>query len=302
MHVRSRPRSRTRRASTKIGAALSHADNPGNGGVIAAADSGYLRSMDSADGGPESSRNEAPQESASGRRKDPLFAGISEICDAATLQAGADGAALAVLTPSANTRELVYATDAIAQQLDEAQYVIGEGPCFDAYLDNSPQFHPELKTIAQTSRWPTFAAHATQLGVQSLFAFPVPDTLRPMGVLELYRRTAGTLTDTEYVSATAGAAAISRRLQSNWENHVSYYGSVEKAVDAVAASGFEPGESPDPFTRTQIHVAAGMVAVQLGIDSDDAVDLLRAHSYARGRPISAVAADIIARRLTLRDS
>jgi hypothetical protein len=44
-----------------------------------------------------------------------------------------------------------------------------------------------------------------------------------------------------------------------------------------------------------------MVAVQLGVDPNEAVDRLRAYSYASGRSISCVAADIIARRLTLHD-
>lgn len=44
-----------------------------------------------------------------------------------------------------------------------------------------------------------------------------------------------------------------------------------------------------------------MVAIQLRVSTDDGVDRLRAYSCACGRPISAVAADIIARRLTLQD-
>jgi hypothetical protein len=209
--------------------------------------------------------------------------------------------ALAVLTPSARSRELVYATDTIAAQLDELQYTIGEGPCFDAYLDDTPQFHPELTSVREASRWPTFAAEAAQLGVQSLFAFPVPDGAQPMGVLELYRCTPGSLAEAEYSAATASAEAIADRLQSNWKEHVSHFGSAEEAVDAAAISGAGLSEPADAFTRTQIHIAGGMVATQLGVNAGDGVDLLRAYSYSCGRRISAVAADIIARRLKLQD-
>ena len=62
-----------------------------------------------------------------------------------------------------------------------------------------------------------------------------------------------------------------------------------------------PDEPIDPFTRTQVHVAAGMVAIQLGVSADEGVDRLRAHAYASARPLSSVAADIIARRMTLSD-
>lgn len=230
---------------------------------------------------------------------DSLFAGIGEICDAAMLRAGADGAALAVLSRSALSRELIYATDSLAQQLDELQYTIGEGPCFDAYLDDSPQFHPELTSVAQASRWPTFAADATQLGAHALFAFPVPDGQRPAGVLELYRRSVGGLDAAECAAVVACTAMIGELLLSNWKHHVARFGDVEEAFDAAATTGVAHSEAANPFTRTQIHVAGGMVAIQLDINPDEGVDRLRAYSYACGRRLSSVAADIIARRLTL---
>ena len=241
-----------------------------------------------------------PQAAGDGDGAVAVFAGVGAICDTAIVQTGADGAALAILTRSSRSRELVYASDTVAHQLDELQYTIGEGPCLDAYLYDRPQFFPELDDVAQTSRWPTFAADATRLGVRALFALPVPDGQRPMAVLELYRRTAGALAAAEYASAAACAAAIGRRLQSNWDEYVSDFGSADMAIDAAATAGEGDGESAEGFTRTQVHVAGGMVAVQLGVDADEAVDRLRAYAYACGRPVSSVAADIIARRLELR--
>jgi hypothetical protein len=122
-----------------------------------------------------------------------------------------------------------------------------------------------------------------------------------VGVLELYRRTAGTLTAAAYASAVAAAAAIGDRLQSNWEAYAGQFDSSEKAIDAAATAGAASDERADAFTRTQIHVAGGMVAIQLAVNADEAIDRLRAYSYALGRPISSVAADIIARRLILPD-
>jgi hypothetical protein len=230
---------------------------------------------------------------------DSLFAGVGEICDTAMSLARADGAALAILSRSAISRELIYATDILAQQLDELQYTIGEGPCFDAYLDDKPQFHPELTSVSEPSRWPTFAADATELGAHALFAFPVPDGQRPIGVLELYRRSAGGLDAGECAALVACTAMIAQRLLANWEHHVGRSGGLEKALDAAANTGVAAREAANPFTRTQIHVAGGMVAVQLGVDPDEGVDRLRAYAYACGRRISSVAADIIARRLML---
>jgi hypothetical protein len=230
---------------------------------------------------------------------DSLFAGVGEICDSAMLRAGADGAALAILSRSASSRELIYATDSLAKQLDELQYTVGEGPCFDAYLDDKPQFHPELTSAGKPSRWPTFAADATELGAHALFAFPVPDGQRPMGVLELYRRRAGSLGAAECAAVVSCTAMIAQRLLANWKDHLGRFGSVEEAIDAVATTGVAPTEDTNPFTRTQIHIAGGMVAVQLDVDPAEGVDRLRAYAYACGRRISSVAADIVARRLTL---
>jgi hypothetical protein len=230
---------------------------------------------------------------------DSLFAGVGDLCDSAMREARADGAALALLSRSAQSRELIYATDGLAQQLDELQYTIGEGPCFDAYLDDTPQFHPELNSTSQTSRWPTFAADAIQLGAHALFAFPIPDGQQPMGVLELYRRSAGTLDAAECAAVEKCTATIARQLATNWEHHLAQFGDVEMALDAAATDDLAISQRANPFTRTQIHIAGGMVAVQLGIDPREGVDRLRAYSYAFGRRISSVAADIIARRLTL---
>jgi hypothetical protein len=232
--------------------------------------------------------------------EDPLFAGVDAICDTAKRQTEADGVALAVLSRSRRARELIYATDPLAQQLDELQYTIGEGPCFDAYLDDAPQCYPELTRVAETGRWPVFAAGATELGVQALFAIPVPDGRRPMGVLELYRRAPGNLVDSEFAAARACASAIAHRLESNWQDHTARFESVEQAIDAAAVLDAR-AEPVDPFTRTQVHVAAGMAAIQLGISADEGVDRLRAYAYAYARPLSSVAADIIARRLRLSD-
>ena len=235
---------------------------------------------------------------------DPLFAGVDELCAASVRQAECDGAAVAVLTRRAHTRELVYATDTMAAHLDELQYTLGEGPCLDAYLADTPQFHPDLDRATHTSQWPTFATEVTRLGVHSLFAFPIPGPRRPLGpsgVLELYRRAAGHLTDTQRQGAVATTTAIAARLRTNWDEHLNNFASPEEAIDAAAVRGAALNEPADPFTRSQVHVAAGMLATRLQVHPDDAVDRLRAHAYATGRRLSTVAADVIAHRLTLHD-
>ena len=222
---------------------------------------------------------------------------MGEICDEAVRRARCDGAAVAVLTRRANTRELMYATDALATRLDELQYTLGEGPCLDAYLDDA----------TQTSCWPTFATEATRLGVQSLYAFPIPIPIpnpgprRPWGALEFYRRTAGSFTEPQHAAAVHAATAITARLHANWEEYLTRFRSPEEAIDAASTTGAGLHDAADPFTHSQIHVAAGMLADRLGVRPTDAVGRLRAHAYTTGRRLSTIAADVIAGRSTLHD-
>jgi GAF domain-containing protein/ANTAR domain-containing protein len=250
---------------------------------------------------PDLPPGETPSPSSDSGGTDAVFAGIDELCEQAARGASTDGAALAVVTRHTHTRELVYATDSNAVRLDELQFTLGEGPCLDAYLNDEPQFHPNLDSASGTSRWPTFAAEATALGVHSLFAFPVPGargSAGPSGVLEFYRRTVGNLTDEQHAAAHAAATAIGHRITTNWHDHLERFGSTTDAIDAAASAA---QNRTDPFTRTQVHVAAGILAVQLDTHPEEALDRLRAQSFATGRRISSVAADIIAHRLTFHD-
>lgn len=230
---------------------------------------------------------------------DPLFLGIGAICDTAARLTGADGAAVAVLVASRDVRELVYATDAVAQQIDELQFTVGEGPCLDAYQSERPELCARLDDEA-FRRWPTFTTSVTDLGVAALFAYPVPGQQRPMGVMELYRRTEGELDEQAQHSARLCASALEETLQSNWAEHLTHSTTEEAAIEAAALSGIAI-PPVDPFTRTHVHVAAGMIAVQLTVSTAVALERLRAYAYAYSRSITAVAADVLARRLSFRD-
>ncbi|BBX71141.1 hypothetical protein MPSYJ_46020 [Mycolicibacterium psychrotolerans] len=229
-----------------------------------------------------------------------LFVGVGAICETAARLTGMDGAALAVLTPT-SVRELVHATDAVSQQIDELQFTLGEGPCVDAYRLGGAVLCPAVLDNDFQSRWPAFATEVAEIGVEALFAFPVPGYERPMGVLELYRRTSGAIGDREERAAHLCAQSLQTALESNWREHLERSSTQEAAIDAVDLGGATPLAS-NPFTRTQVHIAAGMVAVQLNVTTAEALDRLRAHAYAAKRSIVAVAADVVARRLSFAGS
>lgn len=228
-----------------------------------------------------------------------LFVGLGAICDTAARLTGVDGAAVAVL--SGTVRELVHATDALAQQIDELQFTVGEGPCLDAYAQNRDELWPAVEAPQFAERWPLFTAEVAPLGVAAVFAFPVSGASRPMGILELYRRTPGALAQGELESARTCTTAISHRLETNWQSQVRRSGNAQAAIEAV---GLHDGASPhvdDRFTRAQVHIAAGMVAVQLKVSTHDGMTRLRAHAYAERRSVVAVAADVVSRKLSFRD-
>ncbi|MCW2555273.1 MAG: hypothetical protein JWR78_5054, partial [Mycobacterium sp.] len=54
-----------------------------------------------------------------------------------------------------------------------------------------------------------------------------------------------------------------------------------------------------PLSRKHVHVAAGMVAEQLGISVGEAMDRVRAFAYASGQRLLDVSEDILAHRVSL---
>jgi hypothetical protein len=191
--------------------------------------------------------------------EDSLFVGMGAICDTVARLTGVGGPAVAVLTSSGAVRELVHATDALAQQIDELQFTLGEGPCLDAFGQNREIVCATLDDPKYAQRWPVFIAEVVQLGVAAVFALPVPGEGHPMGVLELYRHTAGELTEREVESARMCATSIRGALESNWYTHVIRSGCTGAAVEAAALYGAAAAQPDSPFTRSQVHVAAGMV-------------------------------------------
>jgi hypothetical protein len=234
-----------------------------------------------------------------GLRGSPLFTGIGAICDAVTRLAGVDGAAVAVFAP-ARLRELVYATDAVAQQIDDLQFTLGEGPCLDAYRSASPQLCQRLDGGVPMNRWPAFCIDAADTGAEAVFAFPVLGPERAIGVLELYRRSRGELEPRQYESATMCAAAVGQTLMSHWDTQLAAAMAIDAAAAVDAASVAAAPVLGDTFSRAGVYIAAGMVAVQLDLSVDDGLDRLRAYTYANSLSINDVAAEIVARRLSLR--
>jgi hypothetical protein len=217
--------------------------------------------------------------SAFARMGSSLTTCVGTLCEMAMSTAHVDGAAVGLLTPGCTARELLYATDAVVAGIDDIQATLGQGPCLDAYRRRTPTVRAAIGNQHSESPWPLFDDAVHPLGVRAVFAYPLLGGFAPpMGVLEMYRRTEGPLNSDDHEATTQCVKALSTQLADDWPRHV------------VAPM--------PPSPRTQVPIAAGMVALQLDLLIDEALDVLRAHSYSHGRPLTEVADDVVQRRMS----
>ncbi|MGA0568320.1 GAF and ANTAR domain-containing protein [Rathayibacter sp. KR2-224] len=176
--------------------------------------------------------------------------------------------------------ETVCATDGHAAKLDELQFDLGEGPCWDAVSSQQPVIEEDIRDSPKGS-WPAFVEAIQSTPVRAMYAFPL--TLGPLhiGAVDLYRKAPGVLADGELAEAI-GLAETTARL----------------VLRRVLLSLSEPAEAAVPrYSRQQFHQATGAVIAQLGVSAEDAALVIRAHAYATGRSVQDIAEDILAFRL-----
>ncbi|MFC4857860.1 GAF and ANTAR domain-containing protein [Actinophytocola glycyrrhizae] len=192
------------------------------------------------------------------------------------------GVGVALMTADGPSGVVLAATDGRARQLEELQFALTEGPCVVASNSGSPVLQPDL-AAAGSARWPRFGAAALDAGVHAVFAFPLRVGAIRVGVLDLYRDTPGPLTAPELADALAFADAAT---------------SVVLHLQDHAGHGSDDPALTGPIdSQAKVHQATGMITIQLGVSLAEALLRLRAHAYASGQTVSAVAADVVDRRL-----
>jgi hypothetical protein len=132
------------------------------------------------------------------------------------------------------------------------------------------------------ARWPIFGDLAREAGVRAMFAFPLRVGVQTVGVLDLFRDRAGLLSS-EQARAAAALAALA--------------GASLHQLSDVPIEVLEDSASDRSAYRFEVHQASGMVSVQLGISTGEALVRLRARAFAQGRAVSELAADVINRRV-----
>lgn len=177
-------------------------------------------------------------------------------------------------------KETVSSSDAVAARVDELQFDLGEGPCWDVVFGGEPVFEPEIQTRPR-HHWPAFIEAIRQEPIGALFAFPLSIGTLRIGALDLYRADEGDLSDEHTRQVAAMAALISRYV-------------MRRALRIAGEP--DPGESR--HARRTVHQATGFVIAQLGLTPEDAYLLIQGQSLVQGRSMSDIAGDIVERRLT----
>jgi hypothetical protein len=206
---------------------------------------------------------------------------LQRLCAAATRALAVSGAGVSLMAED-GVRGLATASDQATERLEEVQFVLGEGPCIDAFEARRPVLVPDLADGA-LSRWPVYTPTIHDSGVRAVFAFPLQVGGGRLGVLDLFRTRPGPLTAAELAHALVFAdVAVGTVLDGQ-----------ERAGPGAAADGLV--EAMDG--RAELFHAQGMVMVQLGVPLTAALTRLRAHAYAENRPLTDVARDVVARRI-----
>jgi len=200
---------------------------------------------------------------------------IPVLCDTAVLRLGVSGATQTVELPE-DWPQTVHATDELGARLADLQVTVGEGPCLDVWRDGGPVLVPELDTPAIQRRWPLFAPSAVRCGAAALFAFPLAVGAIRVGVLALHLSESRRLGPSTLADALAFAHLA---LQLHLDSRIGRDDSAPRLHDP------------------RLHQATGMVSAQLEVGVEEAFTRLRARAFADDRPLTDLAADVVARRL-----
>jgi hypothetical protein len=193
------------------------------------------------------------------------------------------GAAV-VLMSEQESGAVTAAFGASVVELEDLQFILGEGPCLEAFQGGTPVFASELDG-GPSDRWPEFARRAMALGARAVFVLLLQLGAIRLGVLYLYRDRPGMLSAEQLADGFA-LADMAMLTVLELQSHA------------------PPGElgvriGDDWAHHAAVHQATGVVAVQLNTRLADALARIRAYAFASDRPIYRVAADIVSGVLRL---
>lgn len=176
------------------------------------------------------------------------------------------------------TEVVTVSSGPVATAAQDAEFTLGEGPVHDVTEAGAPIVADES---ALPTRWPQFAPAVAPFGVRAVAAAPLRTGTVCLGALTVFDPPADVGWSAETLCTVADALVYTELL--------------------VPASA-DPFDAPllvDADHRAVVHQASGMVAEQLGCDATDALAVLRARAFGAGKPLAAIADEIVHRGLRL---
>lgn len=159
-------------------------------------------------------------------------------------------------------------TDDVVANLDEQQYQLQEGPCYDATTEHPYIFVGDL---GRDERYPNYGPVARRAGIRSQAGIPLFENNRTGGRLNLYSKQVGALDHVETVSRLfSHQAAVA----------LSYSIEIKTLNDAVQ-------------TRTRIGEAVGIVMERYGVPEQRAFAFLTRLSQRRNVKVRYIADEMI---------
>lgn len=197
---------------------------------------------------------------------------------------GADGALLSLFGHH-QAEALVVSTDKIAAAAHDLEVTLDEGPARDAVAGRQLVI---AAGDALEQRWPLYGPAAARLGIRAAAAAPLGTQDRCLGSLTVFGLQPG---DGHDGAGLVGSVADAL-------THTMLLGD-EAAGQTLADAGDVIGLPVQGDRLLVVHQAAGMVAGDCGGTIADALAIIRAHAFAQGEPVEAVAAKVLRRELQL---
>jgi hypothetical protein len=208
---------------------------------------------------------------------------LRAVCQVAARILPARAVAVTLMTERGPTG-IVAALDEASEVVEELQFTVGEGPCWEAFQKRAPVLAPDVRGDAAL-RWPGYSAALEAHGVRAAFSFPLQVGSARLGVLDFYREQPGGLD----VEALANARALARIA-----NEMLIEGQGESGDDATPSDVERALEPSYPVFQAQ-----GMVMARLGVPLSEAMARLQAHAYAHDRTLGSVSRAVVAHTLIL---
>jgi hypothetical protein len=199
---------------------------------------------------------------------------LTTVCRSASKMLRMSGASVVLM--GAGTFPSVASAYGVSVTVQDLELTLGEGPAIDAYAEGAPVLVDDLASFS--SRWPQFTRAAMDIGIRSVYAFPLQLGAIKLGVLVLYRDELGALAGEDLSAALLVGNLVTNQI-------------IDMQAGAVSES-LAWGLEIDDY-RAVVHQATGMISAQLDCPIGEALVRLRGRAFASERPLEDVAADVV---------